>query len=107
MKVEELLGVLKLKEYDGYKYFLHALKFIKKNELYKYDINLTSTIYPYLAKKFRKSEAAVSSSMVKALRRMYYEYHDETVAIYNDLFGTTKRLTPLQFLMECTKYITE
>lgn len=107
MKVEELLGVLKLKEYDGYKYFVHALKFIKKNKIGKYDINLTASIYPYLSKKFNKSQAAVSGSMVKALRRMYYEHYEETTAIYNDLFGSTRRLTPLQFLMECTKYITK
>lgn len=107
MKVEELLNVLKLKEYDGYKYFLHALKLVKKNELHKYDINLSVNIYPYLCKKFKKSEAAVSSSMIKSLRRMYHEHYDETTAIYNDLFGTTKRLTPLQFLMECAEYITE
>lgn len=106
MKAEELLKVLELKNYDGYKYYLYALKIIKKNGYGKYDINLAANIYPQLAKKFKKSEAAISSSMTKSIRRMYYEHYEDTRAMYKDLFGSTRRLTPLQFLMECVQYIT-
>lgn len=106
MKIEELLGVTKLKEYYGYKYFLEALRYIKrKNIKDKYEINLSKLIYPHLMKKFNTTQTAISSSMIKSLRRMYNEHTEDTRAIYKDLFGSTRRLTPLQFLMECVKYL--
>lgn len=103
MDIKDIILVLELHKQTNYKYIEEALNIVKKKKLKQGEINLSRDIYPVIAKKFKVTEAAISSAIIRALFNAYYKMENRSV--YIDLFGHDLRLTPLKFLNQLQPYL--
>lgn len=105
MDKHQLLSALGIDKQFGHKYIEEALDIILELKLKPSELVLDKHIVPVLAKKYNVTECSIQTAMCRAITLSYRKL--ESVEVYNDYFGSRKRLPLKKFLLCASSLITQ